>query len=210
MDSPAHQLQQTHVELPSWMLAPAAPAAAPAPQLAQPPLDPTAPAQLRLRQYEIIFPSVLDRLAEGYTLTKIFEQDHRHLSAGIFLRWVNKDPQRAQMYKEAKELRSEMWSDKIIEIAEGTENPLEDVARSKIRIDNYKFLMGADNRRAYGDTKTVEVNQSISVVRALMAAAQERATLVERVDNVSDVSDVEMIEQAVAEASAREEDSDAE
>lgn len=201
MDSQAHQLQQTHVELPSWMLAPSA-----APQ---PPLDPAAPAQLKLRQYEIIFPSVLDRLAEGYTLAKIFERDHRHLSAGIFLRWVNKDPQRVQMYKEAKELRSEMWSSKLIDIAEATENPLEDVARSKLKVDTYKFLMGADNRKTYGDTKTVEVNQSISIVGALRAA-QERATLVERVDNVSDVTPIEMIEQAVAEASAREDDSDAE
>lgn len=206
MDSQVQLTSPPHVELPSWMLAPSA---APTPQLAQPPLDPAAPAHLKLRQYEIIFPSVLDRLAEGYTLAKIFEQDHRHLSAGIFLRWVNKDPQRVQMYKEAKELRSEMWSSKLIDIAEATENPLEDVARSKLKVDTYKFLMGADNRKAYGDTKTVEVNQSISIVGALRAA-QERATLVERVDNVSDVTPIEMIEQAVAEASAREEDSDAE
>lgn len=204
MDSQAHQLEQPHIELPLWMLAPA-----PQQQQHQPPLDPTAPAQLKLRQYEIIFPSVLDRLAEGYTLAKIFEQDHRHLSAGFFLRWVNKDPQRVQMYKEAKELRSEMWSSKLIDIAEATENPLEDVARSKLKVDTYKFLMGADNRKAYGDTKTVEVNQSISIVGALRAA-QERATLVERLDNVSDVTPIEMIEQAVAEVTAREEDSDAE
>jgi hypothetical protein len=156
-------------------------------------------------QYEIIFPSVLDRLAEGYTLASIFKEDHRNLSAGVFLRWLNRDPERVKMYKEAKEVRSEMWSSKIIDIAEANENPLEDVARSKLKVDTYKFLMGADNRKAYGDTKTVEVNQSISIVGALRAA-QERATLVERVDNVTDVTPVEMIEQAVVDSTSNEND----
>jgi hypothetical protein len=84
------------------------------------------------------------------------------------------DPQRLERYKEAKELRTEWWAGRVIEIAEGDD--LEDVQRSKLKIDTYKWLMGADNRKTYGDTKQVEINQSISVLSAL-EAAQARITL---------------------------------
>lgn len=184
------------MNLPTWL------AETPVPNLAQPtktaqsnlaqnlrvPAD--APKQLTLRTFEVIFPSVLEKLSEGYTLAQVFKEDHRTLPLGAFVRWMMKDPTRAAMYKEAKEIRSEQWAGKIIEIAEATDNPLEDVARSKLKVDTYKYLMGADNRKAYGDTKTIDVGGTISITAALAAAASrvsealvEDATIIDRTED---------------------------
>jgi hypothetical protein len=141
-----------------------------------------------MRQFEVIFPGVLEKLSEGYTLAQVFKEDHRTLPLGAFVRWMMKDPTRAAMYREAKEIRSEQWAGKIIEIAEATDNPLEDVARSKLKVDTYKYLMGADNRKTYGDTKTIDVGGTISITAALAAAAS-RVSEALVIDN--DTQDIE-------------------
>lgn len=165
--------------LPSWIASPSAP---PATQATTTPVptptpDPHSRTSLTLRTFEVIFPSVLERLAEGYTLDRIFQEDHRGLSAGAFMRWLKKDRERMALYDEAKELRTECWASRIVAIAEAHDNPLEDVARSKLKIDTYKYLMGADNRRTYGDTKTIDVGGTISIVGALRAANERFETL---------------------------------
>jgi hypothetical protein len=100
---------------------------------------------------------------------------------------------RYERYKEAKELRTEWWAGRIIEIAEA-EDSIEDVARSKLKIDTYKWLMGADNRKQYGESKQIEVNQSISIISALQQAnsriAPSNSPLVEEVvDLIEHTSD---------------------
>jgi hypothetical protein len=97
---------------------------------------------------------------------------------------------RYERYKEAKELRTEWWAGRIIEIAEA-EDSIEDVARSKLKIDTYKWLMGADNRKQYGESKQIEVNQSISIISALQQANSRIAStpVEEVVDLIEHTSD---------------------
>jgi hypothetical protein len=151
-----------------------------------------APKALMLRTFDIILPTILDKMAQGSTLAHVFREDHRDLDVGAFTRWLYADPQRTSLYKEAKEIRSEAWASKIVEIAEATENPLEDVTRSKLKIDTYRFLMGADNRRTYGDTKTIDVGGTISVIAALSAANARAATVIDV--SAQDVSDATTVE----------------
>ena len=135
--------------------------------------------------FDCMFERVLGEMVKGRTLKNVLDSDVRGVEYEAFFRWIKRDATRMERYKEAKELRSEWWAGRIIEIAEA-EDSIEDVARSKLKIDTYKWLMSADNRRTYGDTKQIEVNQSISIVSALEQANNRLASAI-----VEEVTDVE-------------------
>jgi hypothetical protein len=122
-------------------------------------------------QFEMAFPRVLELMSSGYTLNRAVDEIPIDIDHGAFLRWINKNPGRKELYKEAKEIRTESWAGKLVEYAEG-ESTAEDVQRSKLKVDTLKWLMGADNRRTYGDVKQVELGGSISITAALAQASQ--------------------------------------
>jgi hypothetical protein len=134
-------------------------------------------------QFESMFIRVLEEMSSGRTLNQILTSDFRGFKSGAFLRWVKRDPERHSLYKEAKELRTEHWAGEIIEIADA-EDAVEDVNRSRVRIDSRKWLMAADNRKVYGETKTIDVGGSINILQAQMDAANMR------VIELADVTDV--------------------
>jgi hypothetical protein len=149
--------------------------------------------ELLLTTFEQTFERVLTEMAKGRTLKSVIVEDVRDLDYDAFWRWIKQDSMRYERYKEAKELRTEWWAGRIIEIAEA-EDSIEDVARSKLKIDTYKWLMGADNRKQYGEAKQIEVNQSISIISALQQAnsriAPSNSPLVEEVvDLIEHTSD---------------------
>jgi hypothetical protein len=144
--------------------------------------------------FDSMFERVLGEMVKGRTLKNVIDNDVREIEYEAFFRWIKRDPARVERYKEAKELRTEWWAGRLVEIAEADDS-IEDVARSKLRIDTYKWLMGADNRRVYGDTKQVEINQSISITAALEKA---RARL--PAADVIDVVDVETVSDEVMQA----------
>jgi hypothetical protein len=141
--------------------------------------------------FDCMFERVLGEMVKGRTLKNVLDSDVRGVEYEAFFRWIKRDAARMERYKEAKELRTEWWAGRLVEIAEADDS-VEDVARSKLRIDTYKWLMGADNRRVYGDTKQVEINQSISITAALEKA---RARL-----PAADVVDVEAVSDEVMQA----------
>ena len=112
--------------------------------------------QLALKQFEIAFPTVLDKLSSGQTLTRIMKEYHADLDAGMFVRWVKRDPERAKLYDEAMTFRTDLWADRMVEYAEGGNDGLEDVQRSKLKVDTLKFLIAADNRKKYGTAVQVD------------------------------------------------------
>lgn len=148
--------------------------------------DPSPPAPskqakaLVLTQFESAFPRILELLYSGYTLDNAIKEMPYQIDLGAFIRWVKKDPQRNELYKEAKEIRTEAWSGEIIKHAKA-DDTAEDVQRSKLIVDTYKWLMGADNRKTYGDVKSIELGGQISITAAL-AQAQQRVIEAEVVD----------------------------
>ena len=146
--------------------------------------------ELLLTTFEQTFERVLTEMAKGRTLKSVIVEDVRDLDYDAFWRWIKQDSMRYERYKEAKELRTEWWAGRIIEIAEA-EDSIEDVARSKLKIDTYKWLMGADNRKTYGETKQVEINQSISILSALEAAQSRITQPTQLVDEVIDMPHIE-------------------
>lgn len=152
---------QMTMELPSWMTqappAPAEPSSTPKKELLE-------------KQFEIFFETILDKISRGINLKEILRDDQRDFDYTQLLRWIHRDPQRKSRYYEAQEIGSEMIAAEILEIADG--DGLEDVQRSKLRIDSRQFLIKTWNRKRYGDVKTLEVNQNISITAALEQANQ--------------------------------------
>ena len=137
--------------------------------------------------FEAMFERVLTEITRGRTLKSIVADDLRDIDYDAFWRWIKRDSRRHERYKEAKELRTEWWAGRIIEIAEA-DDALEDVARSKLKIDTYKWLMGADNRKTYGESKQIELSTSISITAAL-EQARSRVAALPVVEEISDVDD---------------------
>ena len=138
------------------------------------------------QQFEMVFPRVMDRMCGGQTLTKAVSEIPFDIDRGAFMRWVKKDAQRYAMFKEAKEVRTEVWAGEMIRHALG-EDTQSELDRSKFIVDTYKFLMRADNKKEYGETKSIEVTQTISITAALQAAQS-------RVNDVIDVIDIDLID----------------
>jgi hypothetical protein len=134
-------------------------------------------------EFEMVFPRVLEEMCAGKTATAAVRELPITLDVGAFMRWVKKDAQRYALYKEAKEVRTEVWAGEMIKHALG-EDTVAELDRSKFIVETYKWLMKAENKKEYGETKTVEVNQTISITAAL-ADAKTR---------VSQVIDAELIE----------------
>ena len=139
---------------------------------------------LQITQFEMVLPRVLEEVCSGASLDKALAELPVTVNAGAFIRWLRKQAKYYELYKEAKEVRTEVWAGRIIDHAEASDT-IEDVSRSKLIIDAYKWLMGADNRKVYGDTKTIEMNGTISV-RAALDEARARVTQIIDVFPVED------------------------
>ena len=137
---------------------------------------------LVLVQYEQVFMRAIDSIAHGKSLSQVLRDDQREIDYNDFYRWIKKDPTRRQLFDEAQEMRTEFMAGEIIEIADADDS-LEDVNRSRLKIDTRKWLMGAHNRKKYGATTSIEMTGGISITGAL-AAAQAR------VIDLGDVTDV--------------------
>lgn len=161
------------IELPDWL--------DPAPRtLAK---SPPAVKSLVLAQYEHIFMRVIDEVAHGKSMSQVLHDDQRTIDYNDFYRWIKRDPTRKQLFDEAQEMRTEFMAGEIIEIADA-DDTLEDVNRSRLKIDTRKWLMGAHNRKKYGATTNIEMTGGISILSAIEAANA-------RVIDLADVTDIE-------------------
>ena len=107
--------------------------------------------------YEAFFEHVVIELSNGMPLKSIVKDDPRGIDTGKFRAWVYRDKDRLKRYKEARLIGAGAIEDEMIDIADATNNPLEDVSRSKLRIDTRKDLLKVWDRDTYGEHKRVEV-----------------------------------------------------
>ena len=116
-------------------------------------------------------------------LYSLVEDDPRLVSYEDFLRWIKRDPQRHERFKEAQEARTEFLAGEILEIADGITavdpNSNDTVNRDKLRIDTRKWLMSAHNKKRYGESKQIELAGSVSITDAL---AQAQARVIDVID----------------------------
>lgn len=168
--------QEQAEAVPSWLI-PAA--VAPSVASTTPVVSSDAKALLHL-QYENMFENFIEQVYRGRSLKSLVEDDPRLISYEDFLRWVKRDSQRHERFKEAQEMRAEFMAGEILEIADGINSvdpsSPETVNRDKMRIETRKWLMGAHNRKRYGESKQIELNGSVSITEAL---EQARARVIE-------------------------------
>jgi hypothetical protein len=188
---------QTMTEpLPSWL----------AQALSQPPPSPPPPAltqqqiaqikqQDMLDLFEALFEPAIDALSGGTSITKFLSEDHREPHPGRFMRWIKSDPERYQKYLEARDIAAELISNDIVGIADGTDNPLEDVARSKLRVDARKVMMSFDNKERFTTTTKVDVTSTSISITAALEKANTRLRLITPIS--ADPSPTTLIEEAV-------------
>lgn len=122
---------------------------------------------------------ILDGVACGVPVTKILgNMGCEQKITGRIIRWIYKDDSRKEEYLRARAIGSEILADEMIEIADGrmdADNPIpEDIARSKLKIDTRRFLIGVNNKERFADVPKVEVN--INLLDA-MKAADARLTI---------------------------------
>jgi hypothetical protein len=175
-------------DLPAFLL----PAVVPAHPLAVTPPPEVTPAEhrkalkdLHITQFDIAFPTVLDKLSSGQTLTRIMKEYHADLDAGMFVRWVKRDPERAKLYDEAMAYRTDLWADRMVEYSEGGNDGLEDVQRSKLKVDTLKFLIAADNRKKYGSAVQVDGDVQTTITINAPWMSKDRLSYVDQVQDVT-------------------------
>ena len=178
--------QQTATSIPAWLqaLEPTDPS---------PPPKPISALELALLRkqdmldtFEKIFDPAMEALADGTSIVKFLQSDHRSISAGRFMRWIMDDPQRYRAYLRSHEVAMELISNDLIPIADGKDDPMEDVARSKLRVDARKLMMGFNAKDRFTTTTKVDVtgHQSISLVGLMKDREQQGIAMVERLNNL--------------------------
>lgn len=119
--------------------------------------------------FDNFFEHALAHLEQGGTLRQLVRQDPRAMDYGRFMRWVVKDETRNNRYREALKIGVEFMAGEIIDIADG-ENDLEDIARSRLRMDARLKTMAFHNKELYGDNKQIEHNVNINLGEAMRKA----------------------------------------
>lgn len=134
--------------------------------------------------YNAMFEHVIVKIAEGIPLKAILREDYRQPEYEHFLRWVHKDEQRKSRYFEAQEVGAEIIASELLEIADADDS-LEDVARSTLRINTRKWLLGVWNRKRFGEVKQIDQNVTIDILAAMEAADKRLAV---RDQNIIDIT----------------------
>lgn len=132
------------------------------------------------REYGNIFEMMIEAVCRGCAVQDVLESETRLLSYEHFMLWVRSDRARRARFEEAQEIRAEILAGELLKIADDDD----DVARSKLRIDTRKYLMGAWSRRRYADTKTIDVTNTVSVSGALDEARG-------RIIDITDIKEID-------------------
>lgn len=137
-------------------------------------------AELNNLAFENMFEGVLVKIATGKPLTQVLEEDYRQPEYEFFLRWIHRDETRKARFYEAQEMAAHVIEAQMLKIADADDS-LEDVARSTLRINTRKWLLGVWNRKRFGETKQIDHNVTVDL-GAAMAAAQARVDSARTVD----------------------------
>lgn len=140
--------------------------------------------QLRLENEQSFYPALFERALEGISagrpLSQAVEEYPLPVDYTRMLRWIHADETRRNRYYEAQAVGAEVVADQMIAISDASDS-IEDVARSTLRINTRKWLLGVWNRKRFGDVKQIEQNVTIDMGEA-MAAAQARVERARTVD----------------------------
>jgi hypothetical protein len=136
--------------------------------------------ELTLMRFEHSLDTVLSHIARGNPLTAALEDYPFQFEYSKYLAWLLKDEDRKRRYYEAQEIGAEVVAQQMLTIADA-EDSVEDVARSTLRINTRKWLLGVWNRKRFGEVKQIDQTVTIDLTSA-MAEAQARVDAARTVD----------------------------
>ena len=107
--------------------------------------------QLQLT-YEIFFENSLELIAGGRNLADLIHESPHDIIPGRYRTWLHKDKKRVERLREAQAIGAEAIEDEIMRIIDATDS-LEDVQRSKLKLEGRKFLLQTYSRDRYTNEK---------------------------------------------------------
>lgn len=107
--------------------------------------------QLKLT-YEIFFENSLELIAGGRNMADLIDESPHGISPGRFRTWLHKDKDRVARLREAQAIGAEAIEDEIMRIIDATDS-LEDVQRSKLKLEGRKFLLQTYSKDRYSSEK---------------------------------------------------------
>ena len=133
------------------------------------------------------FRRAFDALCAGNQIKTQLEFDRTLPPWPQFQKYVRRDPELREEYREAKRICAEWCCANLMDIASGKDEhgdpTLEDTARSALRVNTSLKLMGFYDREAYGERKQVDITQNIRVDNAMEAAIEKARSRAEKVIN---------------------------
>ena len=110
---------------------------------------------------DIFFPMILSEIEEGNSLRSVLSKKDMP-SRYTFFEWLKDDDEKANQYARACEVRAEGIFEDILEIADNSSNDTiitdkgeipnsEWIARSRLKVDARKWMLGKMNPKKYGE-----------------------------------------------------------
>ena len=134
------------------------------------------------KQIETIFNDICTQIGEGKSLRAVLRQD-KMPSSHTFFKWVDSDKKKMLQYTREMNARAEDIFEDILDIADDQEDDIyinsdgvECVnhnvhARSRIRIDSRKWMLGKMQPKKYGDR--VNVDMDIKEIKPIITKRSE-------------------------------------
>ena len=152
--------------------------------------------EVEKQSFAIAYEPLLEAVSSGTNLTAFCRDYHLPISPTRYRAWLMRDPQRFNAFRLAQKIGAESIEDDLIRISDGLDPngtpTLDDVARSKLRIDTRKYVLQVQDKDRYGDVK--QVNSTIVTIdeeRARsMSTSEIKAMLVKRLSDTSVIEDV--------------------
>jgi hypothetical protein len=110
--------------------------------------------QLREILFQTVFERVLEEVSSGGKMIDVIDNYPTKINRGQFMAWVKRDSERWESFEDAKHTGSLFHEEENIRIADGGET-MEDINRSKERINSRKLSMQSWNRRYKTDNKEI-------------------------------------------------------
>lgn len=136
-----------------------------------------------ITDYGIGFERLLDMMVTTQiTVPEFCREYHKDFTHGGFMRWILADKDRAARFREAKAIMAELMEGELIAIADARDNLMEDVTRSKLRIDTRWKWMAVNNPDRYapkkdnGLTGDTSINITIAGVGEMQTLERETVT----------------------------------
>ena len=177
--------------LPAWL------ASLPDPIPLAPPPDPRLTqqqiAQIKrqdmMDSFEALFEPAMEATENGEGITLFLSKDHRDLNPGRFMRWILADPVREERYKSACRVAAHLMRGDLIAKADGTDQTIDDVARSKLGVDTRFKLMALADPKDFVTTSKVDVTSTSISITAALEKAQNRLQMIVPASTVAQIED---------------------